>query len=82
VAPAVGLSINDSGALFLNKRHADIFQQQMKLLDDYGANMAKHQVAIAQKGTQSKPFQLGPISNLHKNQRSIATVVIRSLNTC
>jgi hypothetical protein len=49
LAPAVGPSKNDLGAL-LNKRHADIFQQQMKLLNDYGANMAKHQVAIVQKG--------------------------------
>jgi hypothetical protein len=48
LAPAV--STNDSGAA-LNKRHADIFRQQMKLLDDYGANMAQHQADLAQKGT-------------------------------
>jgi hypothetical protein len=42
-------------AAVLNQRHTEIFRQQMKLLDDYGANMAQHQAAIMQKGAKVLP---------------------------
>jgi hypothetical protein len=69
LAPRVGPSRNDSCGALLNKRHANIFQQQMKLLNDYGANMAKHQVAIAQKGT-IEAFPIWP----HKQSRQKSEV--------
>jgi hypothetical protein len=48
LAPAVSPEDCDWMAGALNKRHTKIFCQQMRLLDDYGANMAQHQAAIVQ----------------------------------
>ena len=48
LAPAV--STNDLMTRALNKRHSEILHQQMRLLDDYGANMTEHKAVIAQKG--------------------------------
>ena len=52
VALAPAVSTNDAMTGALNKRHTEVFEQQMRLLDNYGANnMAQHQqAAILQMG--------------------------------
>jgi hypothetical protein len=68
LAPAVSTEDCDWMAGALNKRHTEIFRRQMRLLDDYGENMAQHQAAILVQNNGAIQQQALPPYWPHKQQ--------------